>query len=352
MAKKKHEGKQQNEKQSANECASEQTASEGVTSEVKEHAPLTCLIPSFTEACNFIDKPYSCLVVDTHRRHIVLSPIYIKKKKTGIQEQLSAELLKYSESLKGVPVAYDNIRILGDLGDIHDDQGYIHINIEADFVIFRPGKGRKLVGIVNKVSPTHIGCLVHGCFNASIPKPWQMSAVTWQEFGWKLGDSLEFEVLQLDADAVGVVLIRGRLYINGSTCEESASQVVEDHEASKHQDSVDNTPNKKKKKKRQKAEKEEETEDLTHTDDFVCETTGQEEECDLSQNDTSEYVHHKKKKKKRKHEVELNIISEITGSDSSGYQSDKKSSKNKRKLSEGDAEVFFMAPCPKKKRRE
>lgn len=48
-------------------------------------------------------------------------------------------------SLQGVPVAYDNIRVVGELGDIYDDQGFIHLNVEADFVIFSPKKGKKLV---------------------------------------------------------------------------------------------------------------------------------------------------------------------------------------------------------------
>lgn len=48
-------------------------------------------------------------------------------------------------SLKGVPLAYDNIRILGQHGDIVDDSGYIHMDIIADFVIFQPQKGQKLL---------------------------------------------------------------------------------------------------------------------------------------------------------------------------------------------------------------
>lgn len=50
-----------------------------------------------------------------------------------------------SRSLKGVPLAYDNIRIVGQHGDIYDDSGYIHMNIEANFVVFQPEKGQKLL---------------------------------------------------------------------------------------------------------------------------------------------------------------------------------------------------------------
>jgi DNA-directed RNA polymerase I subunit RPA43 len=35
-------------------------------------------------------------------------------------------------------------------------------------LVFEPVKGRKLTGVVNKVSVDHIGLLVMGIFNASI----------------------------------------------------------------------------------------------------------------------------------------------------------------------------------------
>ncbi|NXJ85514.1 RPA43 polymerase, partial [Trogon melanurus] len=108
----------------------------------------------------------------------------------------------------------DIIRVVGELGDIYDDQGFIHLNIEADFVIFSPKKGKKLVGVINKVAPSHIGCLIHGCFNASIPKPEQMSVVQWQELGLKIGDELKFQVLHSDSDAAEVFFIRGGLTKN------------------------------------------------------------------------------------------------------------------------------------------
>ncbi|XP_075684783.1 DNA-directed RNA polymerase I subunit RPA43 [Rhinoderma darwinii] len=173
---------------------------------------LSCLaLPSFSEACGFINSRYSCLVKRTHRRHIALPPKYLNKKRSGIKEHLSAELLKYNVALGGVPVAYDNIKLVGGLGDIHDDIGYIHINIEADFIVFQPESRQKLVGVVNKRAPSHIGCLIHGCFNASIPRPVTMPVDAWKHMELNIGDQLEFEAFRMDSDAEGVFFIRGRL---------------------------------------------------------------------------------------------------------------------------------------------
>lgn len=63
---------------------------------VRDSLAVPCLIPSFAEARALVPAPYSCLVLHTHRRHVALPPLYLSKKKTGIQQELNADLLKYS----------------------------------------------------------------------------------------------------------------------------------------------------------------------------------------------------------------------------------------------------------------
>ncbi|XP_040599205.1 DNA-directed RNA polymerase I subunit RPA43 [Mesocricetus auratus] len=285
-----------------------------------------CLeLPSYAAACALVSSRYSCLVAGPHRRHVALSPRYLSRKRTGIREQLDAELLRYSESLLGVPIAYDNIRVVGELGDIYDDQGHIHLNIEADFVIFSPEPGQKLMGTVNKVSSSHIGCLVHGCFNASIPKPEHLSYEEWQNLEINVGDELEFDVFRLDSDSAGVFCIRGKL--DTTSLQLKSSAVSEDVTEIGIEEVAEKTSKKKKKKK------DAGTAVNGVTELANCADVTPKEETDLlcggSVNDVCEEEPKKKKKKKKRHQEDQDPV--FQASDSSGYQSDHKKKKKKRK---------------------
>lgn len=54
-------------------------------------------IPSFAAASELLSAQYSCLVLNTHRRHITLPPVYLNKKKSGIRGELQTQLLKFSQ---------------------------------------------------------------------------------------------------------------------------------------------------------------------------------------------------------------------------------------------------------------
>ncbi|KAK5603064.1 hypothetical protein CRENBAI_009833 [Crenichthys baileyi] len=305
-------------------------------------------IPSFAAASELLSAPYSCLVLNNHRRHIALPPVYLNKKRTGIQEELDADLLKFSHSLHGVPLAYDNIRITTQHGDIYDDSGYIHMDIEANFVVFQPQKGQKLLGKVNKLGVSHVGCLVHGCFNASIPKPNLVSVEAWRDAGPRIGTELEFKVTTLDADAAGVLLIRGQLDRTrvqelmamsesgvpaGQQEPKEAAPAPEPQEAEPVPElNHDSTPKKKKKKKKEKERiKEEETEeDITRIPpgQLHC-LSAQALNGFTEETDIGIVPEKKKKKKKEKHVKEEQEQVEISAMENQRSFIDKSSKKRK-----------------------
>lgn len=72
-------------------------SSSAVGADVGAAAVVPCSIPSFAAASELLSAPYSCLVMNAHRRHISLPPVFLNKKRTGIQEELQAELLRFSQ---------------------------------------------------------------------------------------------------------------------------------------------------------------------------------------------------------------------------------------------------------------
>ncbi|RLW11295.1 hypothetical protein DV515_00001577 [Chloebia gouldiae] len=338
--------------------------------------------PAFGAARALLARRHSCLVAAPRRRHVALPPRFLARKRSGIRAQLDAELLRYSESLQGVPVAYDNIKVVGELGDIYDDQGFIHLDVEADFIIFSPKKGKKLVdalqlgssyielacrsvkevygsqnsfklvktlaqhlwGIINKVAPSHIGCLIHGCFNASIPKPEQMSIVQWQELGLKIGDELKFQVLHLDSDTAGVFFIRGGL--TKSSMRPKKSHAVTESTNGDEIQKLDHQEN----GLNNCGEDNFTEEPLKDTDNL-----GRENEEETSVDAVNGLCDDKKKKKKKDKDKQGEQELVLPTSDSSGYQSGhKKSKKKKRKhcdeVEESELSQLSEKPKAKKKR--
>lgn len=106
-------------------------------------------------------------------------------------------------------IAYNNIRLLNSRGHIIDDQPYLHFDVQVDYIIFQPTVGGILKGCVNHVGKGHVGCLVHGCFNASIPQPWD-SSDTWP--GYNLVNEQEF-LFEVDKTYTqnGILSMRGKL---------------------------------------------------------------------------------------------------------------------------------------------
>ncbi|XP_054462308.1 DNA-directed RNA polymerase I subunit RPA43 [Anoplopoma fimbria] len=355
-------------------ASSEVQPTEGSYVPGRDACAVPCAVPTFAAASELLSAPYSCLVMSAHRRHVALPPVYLDKKRTGIQEELEAELLKFSQSLKGVPLAYENIRIMGHHGNIFDDSGYIHMDIEANFIVFQPLKGQTLLGKVNKLGVSHVGCLVHGCFNASIPKPSLVPVETWRDAGPRIGAELEFEVTALDADTAGVLLIRGRLdrtrvqelLAMGESSESSVpAEQQEPPETELNPEPTEefpeDTPKKKKKKKRDKVKEGEGEGEVTNTPSCQVDGSATPELngtiIEANGNEASEKKK-KKKKKKKKHvkeeeeeEVELST-KEVHCSDSSGYLSDKPSKKRRHDTGSEVTSSFSEDPEPPKTKKK
>lgn len=79
-------------------------------------------------------------------------------------------LMQYSSHLRGVPIGYENIQLDDAYGKAAPDSAFLHFYVRVSMYLFEPREGTVLMGTVNKVGSDHIGLLVEGTWNASIPR--------------------------------------------------------------------------------------------------------------------------------------------------------------------------------------
>jgi DNA-directed RNA polymerase subunit E'/Rpb7 len=134
---------------------------------------------------------------------IQLAPKYIQSISLGIHDYLNTLVLKYITDLKGTMISFNNISITHSKS-IMTESPFILVSILVDFIIFSPKVEDVLCGIVNKVSPDHIGLILYGFFNVSISKDqfkytWDDESHTWKHKHKiiKPGSVLVFRVLKV-----------------------------------------------------------------------------------------------------------------------------------------------------------
>ena len=83
---------------------------------------------------------------------------------------MQALLLKYSDGLGGVLLAFDNLQFDPNHrhGHILNEMPHIHYLVTCTALVFYPSLKTNLVGAVNEVFPSHVGLLVYELFNASV----------------------------------------------------------------------------------------------------------------------------------------------------------------------------------------
>ncbi|XP_076241231.1 RNA polymerase I subunit F [Calliopsis andreniformis] len=192
------------------------------------------------ELTGLLEDEDSRVFYEKFKKHLGLHPFHLTNLNAALNEILSSNLNFYDPELKGFLLAYKNPKLLTPLGEIFYDTCFIHVDIEADFYIFRPEVGCSLKGVVNKKGLDHIGVLVHKAFNVSIPKP--HDETNWVGDNLEIGQEVRFVVTQLDITSK-LPFIRGVLsddYLRGcKTMPKKHNKKTSNND--KNENSVENT---------------------------------------------------------------------------------------------------------------
>lgn len=99
----------------------------------------------------------------------------------NVEESLRSFLLKYSDEIGGILLAFENVKFLSDLdvtdnktsptivGVINNELPHLHYRVSADALVFVPTPGTPLFGTVTESSfHSHLSLVVHQYFNACV----------------------------------------------------------------------------------------------------------------------------------------------------------------------------------------
>ena len=92
--------------------------------------------------------PFDCCDM---RVNVCLPPSFIGSVRSGIEESLNENLMRFREDIQAVMISYSKIRLPQTSGKIVEESPYISFDVALQAIVFRPVKGMRLVGVVNKV---------------------------------------------------------------------------------------------------------------------------------------------------------------------------------------------------------
>mmetsp|Transcript_56730 Transcript_56730/g.61459 ORF Transcript_56730/g.61459 Transcript_56730/m.61459 type:complete len:252 (-) Transcript_56730:151-906(-) len=137
---------------------------------------------------------------------ISLLPWSLRDCKQSVESSIRKMLLKYSDGLGGVLMAYDDIELQDREGDskskgkgwVLNELPHVHYDVSCNVLVFSPSVGCELKGVVNECFPSHVGILIFDYINAMV------SAETIREAGYKFDLDLQTWTMEGDSITSGV----------------------------------------------------------------------------------------------------------------------------------------------------
>jgi len=126
---------------------------------------------------------------------------------------IAGRLLKYDATLGGIILAYKNVMPLQKLAFCYADSPFLHIPMEATFLVFRPVKDCQLPGTVTYISQSAVSLQIFDYFEANLDiedlkTKWTFDDNKWyrnrEYFGE--GDNLVVKVTQIFPSPDGISL--------------------------------------------------------------------------------------------------------------------------------------------------
>ena len=135
-----------------------------------------------------------------HAKFYLDIPVYkMNELKESTRYLISRKLFQYDDTLNGVILAFKNAAPVDRFARFYADTPSIHMQMEADFIVFKPKIGTILPAKVTFVTANSVTLSVLGTFTANVDvselkKDWSFSRSVWRKGADSFGENDTLQV--------------------------------------------------------------------------------------------------------------------------------------------------------------
>lgn len=121
------------------------------------------------ELDSYVRDKSACICLVNSEMHIGFPPWGLATFQETLTNIISREKIgKYDPKMDGIVLDVRNIKVFGTEYPVHDDDPINHLNIKANFYVFKPRIDLVINGVVKHISHGHVAVIVYRVFNVSI----------------------------------------------------------------------------------------------------------------------------------------------------------------------------------------
>lgn len=163
------------------------------------------------ELNGYVRDKSSCIHLVNSEMHIGFPPWGFASFQETLTNLIAREKIgKYDAKLDGIILDVRKIKVFGTNYTVHDDDPINHLNIKANFYVFRPRIGALIRGVVKHISQGHVAVIIYRVFNVSIRFDKR------QRQPLKINDTISFRIKSFDLQDA-MPYIAGELIDDGSS---------------------------------------------------------------------------------------------------------------------------------------
>uniref|UniRef100_A0A915JJM9 Uncharacterized protein n=1 Tax=Romanomermis culicivorax TaxID=13658 RepID=A0A915JJM9_ROMCU len=148
----------------------------------------------------------ACLKLTNHQRTVSLPWGFMLNFRKGVRTIVEKGLNKYNPAMKAVPLGFGKIKAIKRLVRIIEDHPCLHLDIDVEYVVFKPTIGEIIQCVVTRVDEGQVVCCAHNVISANM---WLNEGIKVKSFP-QLGDQVNFKIKAIHAHN-GLVQLTGKI---------------------------------------------------------------------------------------------------------------------------------------------